>query len=72
MTTIVKELEIHYLALDWDDSPKFDIPMEELLKAISFIHEALRTGSILVHCAQVSAQIRYIMLVHLGPCVEHC
>ena len=49
------ELSCTFLELDWDDSQQFDIPDDDLVKCVQFVHAAISKGhSVLVHCAQVS------------------
>ena len=48
------ELNIQFLDTNWMDSTDFVIEIEELVKAVNFIHAGRHnSGSVLVHCAQV-------------------
>jgi protein-tyrosine phosphatase len=51
--TIVSELNIEYLTLFWDDDAEFEIPIDDVMKGLSFIHNGRTNGNVLVHCAQV-------------------
>lgn len=61
------ELSCTFLELDWDDSQQFDIPDDDLVKCVQFVHAAISKGhSVLVHCAQgksrsAVAVIAYVM-----------
>lgn len=49
-----KELNIQFLDTNWMDAIDFVIEIEELVKAVNFIHAGRHNrGSVLVHCAQV-------------------
>lgn len=51
-----KELSIDFLNTNWLDSTDYVISIEELVNSVNFIHAGRRNGgSVLVHCAQVSA-----------------
>eukprot|EP00795_Rhopilema_esculentum_P007630 gene7630-13447_t len=47
-----KNLNITGLDLDWEDSMKYHITEDDFKQAICFIHEGMKSGSVLVHCAQ--------------------
>lgn len=55
---IVRELKIEYLSLCWVDDEDFTIPVTDVMEAISFIHNGLTKGNVLVHCAQVNFQLK--------------
>ena len=60
------QLGIVFLELNWEDTVSFDIPDEDLIKCVKFIHTARTSGgSALVHCAQVS--VLGMVLVSLVP-----
>ena len=60
-----KELHIKFLNTDWMDSTIFQIPLQDLVECVQFIHTARISGSsVLVHCAQVSC------LTNIG-CVDN-
>lgn len=43
-----------FLELNWEDTVSFNIPDEDLIQCVKFIHSARTSGgSVLVHCAQV-------------------
>ena len=52
--TIVNELNIEYLTLYWDDDADFEIPIDDIIKGLTFIQNGLTSGNVLVHCAQVT------------------
>lgn len=48
------QLGIMFLELNWEDTVSFNIPDEDLIQCVKFIHSARTSGgSVLVHCAQV-------------------
>lgn len=48
------QLGIMFLELNWEDTVSFNIPNEDLIQCVKFIHSARTSGgSVLVHCAQV-------------------
>jgi hypothetical protein len=49
----VNELNIEYLTLYWNDDADFEIPIDDVIKGLNFVHIGRRNGNVLVHCAQV-------------------
>lgn len=52
MKTIVEDLKIEYLTLFWDDDSEFEIPIDDVIKGLTFIHDGRTNGNVFVHCAQ--------------------
>lgn len=56
MASAKSDANVVFLELNWEDTTTFSIPESDLVKCVSFIHEARSSGgSVLVHCAQVYA-----------------
>ena len=56
--TIVEDLKIEYLTLFWDDDAEFEIPIDDIIKGLNFIHAGRNNGNVFVHCAQVRIMIK--------------
>ena len=56
--TIVEDLKIEYLTLFWDDDAEFEIPIDDIIKGLNFIHGGRNNGNVFVHCAQVRIMIK--------------
>ena len=57
--SVVKDLKLKYLMFNWDDSPGFLIPIDDIVKGLSFIDNGRKIGNVLVHCAQVQCMNKY-------------
>ena len=73
--TIVNELNIEYLTLYWDDDADFEIPIDDIIKGLTFIQNGLTSGNVLVHCAQGKSRsstivVAYVMASMKLSCVK--
>ena len=57
------ELKVVFLELNWDDSISYVIQEDDLVQCARFIHQARASGgSVLVHCAQVHACGKFVVV----------
>ncbi|XP_028396260.1 dual specificity protein phosphatase 1B-like [Dendronephthya gigantea] len=62
---IVKELHIDYLTLSWDDDAEFEIPIDDVIHGMTFIHNARTNGNVFVHCAQGKSRSSTIVVAYV-------
>lgn len=60
-----KERGVDFLDLGWVDSLDQVMKVEDLEKSILFIHEGLKSNSVLVHCAQGKSRSSSVVVAYL-------